>query len=99
MLCCAPRLHPHKEKPDYDEGKKIEGKHNMEANKDKDIKGKESEEQQGRKESEFVEQRYKKWGGAGRYKEPTKVWNKVGIVTRNKFNLLETGHQNQEEDQ
>ncbi|KAH0633248.1 hypothetical protein KY284_036034 [Solanum tuberosum] len=98
-----PDLHPNREKSEYDEGKKVEGKkvegkHNRNKNIDNDTKGKESEQHHGRKE-EFVEQKHRKWGGAGRNKKPAKVWNKVGIATGNKFNLLDSGNLVRGEDQ
>ncbi|KAH0749082.1 hypothetical protein KY290_028314 [Solanum tuberosum] len=70
-----PDLHPNREKSEYDEGKKVEGKHNRNKNIDNDTKGKENEQHHGRKEDEFVKQKHRKWGGggAGRNKEPAKV--------------------------
>ncbi|KAG5605216.1 hypothetical protein H5410_026708 [Solanum commersonii] len=49
-----PDLHPNRDKSEYDEGKKVEGKHNKNTNKDNDIKRKQSEQHHGRKEDEFV---------------------------------------------
>ncbi|KAH0644800.1 hypothetical protein KY284_032684 [Solanum tuberosum] len=82
-----PELYPHKEKTGQDDGKKIE-----EITRKEDNKGKEGEKHNGRKNEEFVEYRHKIWG-RGRHKETEKVWNKVGILTGNKFNLLESGNQ------
>ncbi|XP_049413166.1 uncharacterized protein LOC125876094 [Solanum stenotomum] len=94
-----PDLHPNREKSEYDEGKKVEGKHIRNTNKDNDTKEKESEQHHGRKKDEFVEQKHRKWGGAGRNKEPVKVWNKVGIAIGNKFNLLDSRNLVRGEDQ
>jgi len=50
--------------------------------------------QQPNREEGFVEQRHKKWGG-NRPIQPEKVWNRVGIITGNKFNLLAQDKQEQ----
>ncbi|KAH0636614.1 hypothetical protein KY289_036529 [Solanum tuberosum] len=59
--------------------------------------GKEGDIQKDKKEEEFVEQRNKN-GGGGRNRQQEKVWNKVGITTGNKFNMLIQGSQELDEE-
>ncbi|KAK4731759.1 hypothetical protein R3W88_024747 [Solanum pinnatisectum] len=61
----------------------------------KEVEGKESDKIKEKKEDEFVEQKYKKWRG-GRNKQLEKIWNKVDIITENKFNMLEQDNQEKE---
>ncbi|WMV18187.1 hypothetical protein MTR67_011572 [Solanum verrucosum] len=86
-----PELHPYKEKSLQEEGKKIDDNLSKEEGKGNDTLVRDEDK---RKRGVFVEPRSKKWGG-GRNKEPQKVWNRVGIITGNKFNLLDTGNQDQ----
>ncbi|WMV45111.1 hypothetical protein MTR67_038496 [Solanum verrucosum] len=97
-----PELHPYKEKSGNDRGKQIEERPSKGDEKGTELMGREEDNLHMRKGEDFVEPKRKFWGG-GRNKEPQKVWNKVGIITGNKFNLLDTGNQeqslNQEEEQ
>ncbi|KAH0635878.1 hypothetical protein KY289_035793 [Solanum tuberosum] len=97
-----PELHPYKEKSGNDGGKQIEERPSKGDEKGTKLMGREEDNLHMRKTEDFVEPKRKFWGG-GRNKKPQKVWKKVGIITRNKFNLLDTGNQeqslNQEEEQ
>ncbi|KAH0696829.1 hypothetical protein KY289_014311 [Solanum tuberosum] len=75
---------------------KEEGKKKAENQSKKDINVKDTQVrgEDMRRGDGFVETRHKNWGG-GKNKEPQRVWNRVGIVTDNKFNLLNTGDQEQ----
>ncbi|KAG5586864.1 hypothetical protein H5410_047298 [Solanum commersonii] len=77
-------VHPFKE-----EDKKVE-------ESKEDDKGKDTlvQVENKRKGDGFVKPRCKNWGG-GRNKETQQVWNGVGIITENKFNLLNTGEADQ----
>ncbi|KAH0745935.1 hypothetical protein KY285_007592 [Solanum tuberosum] len=83
-------LHPYKEKSQQEERKKTDDQPCNENNKGKGI----DRENENRKGDGFVEPRRKNWGG-GRNKEPQKVWNGVGVKMDNKYNLLDTGEQDQ----
>ncbi|KAH0776288.1 hypothetical protein KY290_007699 [Solanum tuberosum] len=97
-----PELHPYKEKSGHDGGKQIEERPSKGEDKGKELMGRGEDNLNMRKGEDFVEPKRKFWGG-GRNKEPQKVWNKVGIITGNKFNMLGTGNLeqslNEEEEQ
>ncbi|KAH0669880.1 hypothetical protein KY289_024373 [Solanum tuberosum] len=93
-----PELHLYKEKSGHEEGKKVEERPSKGDDRGKDTMERDDGTLQVRKGEEFVEPRRKNWGG-GRNKEPQKVWNKVGIITGNKFNCLDTGKEEQNRNQ
>ncbi|KAH0642255.1 hypothetical protein KY290_033858 [Solanum tuberosum] len=87
-----PELYP-EEKKDREEDKKKAWK-----NSRREVDDKNGDRPTEKKEEEFVEQKYKKWGG-GRNKQPEKMWNKVGIITGNQFNMLEQEMKEKEEEE
>ncbi|KAG5611553.1 hypothetical protein H5410_022834 [Solanum commersonii] len=87
-------LYRNNEKIDQGTGKQKEEdnkKERREEGKEAQVRG--GDQQKDKNTDEFMEQRHKKWGG--KKKLPEQVWNKVDVITGNKFNMLE--HEAQEE--